>query len=128
MLHLEPALKGVFLSLARVDADPTSGDAQLVLMPKFVDVGATQSLGAFSNRELVVLVEWTVKDKAGKTVWVETVEGSAKHHMGNAFTHGKNVKKIIEDSVEDMAKQSASKMSSSPELAKLGNVNSTAAN
>ena len=48
-------------------------------MPKFVNISATKSLGANSNRELLVLVEWTVKDKAGKTVWVETVEGSAKH-------------------------------------------------
>src|SRR5271169_353274 len=30
---LEPALKGVFLSLARVEEPPTSGDAQVVLVP-----------------------------------------------------------------------------------------------
>jgi len=121
--ELEPALKGVFSSLTRVEGASTSGDAQVVLVPRFVDVGATKALGAFSNREMVVLLEWTVKDKSGNTVWLETVQGSAKHHMGNLFTHGKNVRLIAEDSAKDAAEQSASKMSASPELRKLANAN-----
>jgi hypothetical protein len=121
--ELEPALKGVFPGLTRVQEASSSGDAQVVLTPRFVDIGATQKAYAFSDRELVVLVEWTVKDKSGKSVWVETVQGSAKRHMGNAFTHGKNLKKIVEDSVKDVAEQSATKMSSSQELHKLTEVN-----
>jgi hypothetical protein len=117
--EFEPALRGVFSSLTRLESDSSSGDAEVVLMPRFVDIAATQTLGAFSNRELVVLVEWTVKDKSGKTVWVETVQGSAKHHMGNAFSHNKNLKRIVEDSLKDVAETSASKMSSSPEIRKL---------
>jgi hypothetical protein len=39
--------------------------------------------------------------------------------MGNSFTHNKNLKLIVEDSVRDAAEQSANKMSSSPELRKL---------
>jgi len=76
-------------------------------------------MSAFSNREMDVFLEWTVKDMSGKTVWIETVQRSAKHHMGNLFTHKKNLKLIVEDSVKDAAEQSASKMSSSPELRKL---------
>ncbi len=117
--ELEPALKGVFSSLTRIAAPPSPEETQVVLLPKFGDVDATKTLGAFSDREMVILLEWTVKDRSGKTVWIETVQGSAKHHMGNAFTHGKNVKLIVEDSVKDAAEQSASKMSSSPELRKL---------
>ena len=66
-----------------------------------------------------MLVEWTVKDEAGKTVWVETVKGTAKHHMGNVYTHGKNLKLIVKDSVKDMADQTAAKMSASPEIGKI---------
>ena len=73
-----PALKGVFSGLTRVQEASSSGEAQLVLTPRFVDIGATQKAFAFSDRELVVLVEWTVKDKSGKSVWIETVQGSAK--------------------------------------------------
>ena len=117
--ELEPALKPVFTSLTRVDDPSKAGDAQVVLEPKFADVAATQAAIAFSNRELDVQVEWTVRDQTGKLVWVETVEGSAKRHAGNAFTYGSNKKHIVNDSVEDMAEQSAAKMSTSPQLLKL---------
>jgi hypothetical protein len=115
-VELEPVLKGSFASLTRVDDSSKAGNAQVVLEPKFADVGATQKAFAFSNRELVVLVEWTVRDQSGKVVWLETVQGSAKRHIGNAFTHGSNLKHIVEDSVQDVAEQSAAKMSSSPQL------------
>ena len=117
--ELEPVLKGIFTSLVRVDDPAKAGTAQVVLQPKFADVGATQKAFAFSNRELVVLVEWTVRDQSGKALWIETVQGSASRHVGNAFTYGSNLKHIVEDSVQDMAQQSAAKMSASPQLQKL---------
>jgi hypothetical protein len=117
--ELEPALKAVFPNLARVEAATSSGDAQVVLLPRFVDVGATMGVTAFSNREMTVLLEWTVKDMSGNTVWLGTVQGSAKHHVGNMFSYKKNCMLITEDSVKDAAAQSASKMASAPELRKL---------
>ena len=117
--ELEPALKGVFSSLTRVTVAPAPEAGQVVLLPKFGDVDATKTLGAFSDREMIVSLEWTVKDKSGKTVWIETVQGSATHHMGNTITHEKNLKLIVEDSVKNAAEQSAGKMASSPELRKL---------
>jgi hypothetical protein len=117
--ELEPVLKGIFTSLTRVDDSSKAGEAQVVLEPKFADVGATEKGFAFSNRELVVVVEWTVRDQSGKVLWIETVQGSAKRHMGNAFTYGSNLKHIVEDSVQDMAQQSAGKMSNAPELLKM---------
>ena len=122
--ELEPALKGAFSGLTRVAEEPSPSQTRVVLIPKFVDVAATKTMGAFSNREMVVLLEWTVKDESGKTVWIETVQGSAKHHMGNAFTYGKNLKLIVNDSVKDAAEQSAFRMSAAPELRALANPNS----
>src|SRR5208283_4975974 len=84
--ELEPVLKGIFTSLTRVDDSSKAGDAQVVLEPKFADVAATEAAIAFSNRELVVQVEWTVRDQSGKAIWIETVQGSSKRHIGNAFT------------------------------------------
>jgi hypothetical protein len=122
--ELEPALQKVFSSLTSVTVAPSSGnapstDAQVVLTPRFVDVGAGVGVTAFSNREMDVFLEWTVKDASGKTVWIETVQGSSKHHMGNVFTHSKNLKLIVSDSVRDAAQQSAIKMSSAVELRSL---------
>lgn len=115
--ELEPVLKGIFTSLTRVDDSSKAGDAQVVLEPKFADLATHHG---FSSRELVVLVEWTVRDQSGKAVWIESVQGSAKRRLGTGFgTYGKNLKHIVEDSVQDMAEQSAAKMSSSPQLLKV---------
>ena len=116
---LEPALKSAFANLTVVSAPPTSGDAQLVLVPKFADTHATTSSFAFANREMDVFLEWTAKDSAGKTIWLQTVQGSSKHHMGNVFTHGHNVNLIVRDSVKDVADQSVAKMEAAAELQKL---------
>ena len=118
--ELEPIIKTAFTSLTRVDDPAKATDEQLVLTPKFVDVGATQKAFAFSNRELTVLIEWTARDKSGKTVWIETIQGTAKRHMGNAFTHGSNVKHIVEDAVKDDGEQAVAKIEASPEIAKVG--------
>ena len=117
--ELEPALREAFSSVTPATAIPSPGDAQVVLLPRFVDVAATTTVSAFSNREMDVFLEWTVKDTSGQTVWIETVQGSAKHHMGNLFTHSKNLKLIVKDSVKNAAEQSANKMSASPQLRKL---------
>ena len=116
---LEPALKSAFAGLTVSSTPPTSGDAQVVLIPKFADTHATTSTFAFANREMDVLLEWTVKDAAGKTIWLQTVQGSSKHHMGNMFTHAHDVKLIVRDSVEDVAEQSAAKMDAAAELRRL---------
>ena len=118
-VELEPALGKVFSSLTLVTEPPSSGTAQVLFLPRFVDVAANTTMSAFSNRELDVLLEWIVKDMSGRTLWIETVQGSSKHHMGNVFTHSKNVKLIVRDSVKDAAEQSANKMSASPELRRL---------
>lgn len=117
--ELESALKPAFGNLTVAPAPPTSGDVQLILIPKFADAHATTSSFAFSNREMDVFLEWTVKDAAGKTLWLQTVQGSSKHHMGNMFTHGHDVKLIVRDSVQDVAAQSAAKMETAAELRKL---------
>ena len=87
---IETGLAGVFSKLTRVQTNPNLLDAQVLLTPRFVDVAATTGVTAFSNRDLVVVMEWTAKDASGKTVWIDTVQGTATHHMGNVFTYTKN--------------------------------------
>jgi hypothetical protein len=116
--QLEPGLATVFTELKRVaDSSETAG-AQVVIEPKFADVGATQKAFAFSKRELVVVVEWTIRDRDGKVLWLETIDGSAKRNIGNAFTHGKNMKHIVEDAVQNVTEESAAKMISATQLQK----------
>jgi len=117
--EFEPTLKEAFASVTTTSEAPKTGDIQLILIPKFVDVGSTVGMTAFSNRELDVILQWTVKDLSGTTIWIGTVQGSAKHHQGNMFTYNKNLKLIVDDAVKDLASQSAIRMSCSAELRKL---------
>lgn len=118
-VEFEPALKEALASVTTASEAPKTGDVQLSLIPKFVDVGSTVGMTAFSNRELDVILQWTAKDISGTTIWIGTVQGSARHHMGNLFNYKKNLKLIIDDAVKDLAFQSAIKMSSATELRKL---------
>ena len=95
-----------------------AADAQAVLIPRFVDLSATKTMGAFSTRELTILLEWTVKDKTGRTVWIGTVQGTGKNHMGNGFTYKTDLREIIHYALEDLAHKSVADMDSSPELNK----------
>lgn len=117
---LEPALNTVFSGLTRVDAASSAGDAQVVLLPRFVDVNATKRLKAHANRELIVLLEWTAKDRSGNTLWIETVQSSETHQQGRSHGQQKrNAQLLTEDAAKDLAAQSAGKMAASPELRKL---------
>lgn len=116
---LKSALEQGFSSLTSVTSDKDVANAQAILLPRFVDVSATKTMGAFSSRELTVLLEWTVKDKSGRTVWIETVQGTGKNHMGNAFTYKTDLREIIRYAVEDLAHKSVAAMDASPELRKL---------
>jgi hypothetical protein len=113
------ALEQGFSSVTGVATEKEAADAQAILVPRFVDVSATKTMGAFSTRELTVLLEWTVKDKSGRTVWIETIQGSGKNHMGNGFTYKKDLKEIIQYAVQDLVHNSVVAMDASPELRKL---------
>jgi len=115
----KPALEQGFASVTSVAAVADAPEAQVILSPKFVDLSATKTMGAFSTRELTVMLEWTLKDKAGRTVWIETVQGSGKNHMGNGFTYKTDLKEIIKYAVDDLAKKSVAEMDASVELRKL---------
>jgi hypothetical protein len=116
---LATTLQNAFSSITQVDDGSKTGDAQVVLEPRFADTSTTHKNFAFSSRELVVGVEWTVRDPSGKMIWIGTVQGTAKRHVGNAFTYAHNAKKILELSAQNMADESATTISSAPELLKL---------
>ena len=55
-----------------------SSTAQLLmLIPKFVEISTTQQpFLPLSQRKLLILLEWTIQDLAGHTIWLQTVQGS----------------------------------------------------
>lgn len=111
----------IFASFTKLDVvpAPNSSTADVVLVPKVGHIGATQKSFAFSNRELVVILEWTALDRQGKTLWIGTVRAEAKRHMGNVITHGDNMRKITDDVVYEAIQKSIQTIGSAPELQKL---------
>jgi hypothetical protein len=118
---LKSEVPSIFASLKQVDQipAPNTSTADIILVPKIGDIGATQKSLAFSKRELVVILEWTALNSEGKTLWVSTVQASGKRNMGNMFTHGKNMRKINDDVVDDAIEKSIETIISAPELIKL---------
>jgi hypothetical protein len=112
--ELEPALKALFTSVTRVTAAASAGDADVVLLPRFANI----AFGGEGSDLLLVWLEWTVKDKSGKTVWIGTVQGSLGplRYLGS----GKKWRqKIVTAVIKHTAEESARAISSAPELRKL---------
>jgi len=110
--YLEPTLKDAFSTVTTLQAPRPEAEVAVVLQPKIVNADATKG----GKREMVVLLEWTATDAAGKTVWVQTVQGTASHKRGGAFSYKKNFKLLLADAVKDAAEESAREISLAPEL------------
>lgn len=122
-VELVPSLQDVFSSITQVDSALSAGDAQITLLPRIIKIGETYPMqwNAYgwgqTKAELVILLEWTVKDKAGNTVWIETVEGSSRRKVVKIYPKTGDI--LLENAVEDVIAQTKSKMFYSPELRKL---------
>jgi hypothetical protein len=117
----ESAVQQAFEKYTRIEALPEkgSGSGKVILTPRFVDLEATKTATAFGKRKMVLLVEWTATDEAGKVLWVQTVEGNAQEKTGNIFTAGGHRRKMLEAIRKDLVDKSAHAMRQSPELQKL---------
>jgi hypothetical protein len=114
---LEAELPSLFASLRKSDSvpAPNATSAGVVLIPKMGDIGATRG----NKRELVVVVEWTALDRAGKTLWVQTIEATVQGKAGSAYTHGKHVKAMTVEAANAVLAKSGDAIGSAPQLLKL---------
>jgi hypothetical protein len=119
--QLYAALVPVFSDLTRLETMPTAGNstAQVTLIPRFVDISATQHpFRPSSQRKLVILLEWTVQDSMGHTVWLQTVQGSSEHRAGWMITT-KGVTEMVDAAVNDLVQDSVAKISTAREVQRL---------
>jgi hypothetical protein len=111
---LESQLPSLFTSMKKSTQVPTpnTSDADVVLVPKIGDIGATLS----RKRELVIELEWTALDRAGKTLWVQTIQATGETKFGNTFTRGKNSRAMDNAAVQDALAKSEAAIRSAPQL------------
>ena len=119
--QLYEGLAPIFSDLRKLDKAPDAGTntAQIILIPRFVDISATQQpLLPSSSRKLVILLEWTIQDTMGHTIWLQTVRGMSEHKAGWAITP-RAIRGLVEDAVSDLAKDSVARISVARELKQL---------
>jgi len=73
----------------------------------------TQAMWAFGSNTLTVMLEWTLQDAHGNTVWVDIVKGEGEGNAGNIFTDGMNGRKRVKEMLEDVFRKSFQTISSS---------------
>ena len=114
---LEKPLAGVFGSVHTLDHDPgpNASTADIILVPKIDDVSST----VHRNMEFVMVLEWTATDPTGKTIWLNTVQASARRNWGSAFTGKKNINHMIDDGVADAVQKTVAAINGAPELSGL---------
>jgi len=119
--QLVNALMPVFSDLRRIEkaSEPGKGTAEITLVPRFADINATQQpFLPSSRRSLIVLLEWTVQDSTGRTIWLQTIQGSSEHKAGWIITT-KSVSAMVDDAISVLANESAQKISAAPEIRRL---------
>lgn len=116
--ELFKALTPKFSSLERLERMPEQPNADLILVPKFADLGTTLG-GLRKKREFIILIEWTAVNRAGKTVWLQTVQGTAQESPGGLF-HGRiNARRMLKNAITDTVAKSVNEILSAPELREL---------
>jgi hypothetical protein len=108
----EEAARSSFGRVIRMETAPKPQDAggHLVLIPRYVDMEATDAPTTIQKRKMALLVEWTATDPSGKVLWVQTVEGDARKAAG--FNH----RKLLETAVGDVGEKSTEAIEKSQEI------------
>jgi hypothetical protein len=81
-----------------------SHDSDAVLIPEVVLVDKTQAAFGPQMVEMEIQVLWTLKNREGKIIWIDTIKGFGHEKMGGPFSFDKNTKKQINMAMGNMFK------------------------
>lgn len=102
------------------DAAAAVNRADAVLYPRVVKIEQVLPIWAYSERELVIVIEWTLKDRANeRVVWLTTVRADATEKAGTAFSMKRHEQALFQRVFDGLAEKSAIAMRESPEIGRL---------
>jgi len=94
-----------------------STESDAILIPKLVKVEARRVGMAWAKREILVVLEWTMKQRASqKTVWLATVEGTASNKVGTGFSMDRRDREAMQAALEDASRKSINAVQSAQEI------------
>lgn len=104
----------VFESL---DAAMASPEVDAVLVPRVVKVEIRARGVAWEKRRILVVVEWTLKERATqKTLWLATVEGRAENKIGTMFSMDGKDRDAIQAAMDDVCRKSLQSFQNAEEI------------
>jgi hypothetical protein len=88
-----------------------------VFHPKVAKVNQLLPSFAWQKRQILLVVEWTMKDgQDDKTMWVGAIEGAAEETTGNLFTGGGHDRKIMQALFDDLTRKTQKALMEAPEV------------
>lgn len=111
------SLRNVFADLEVAESMPPPGGVaqRMVLVPSFAEMSTTRPMLPSSQKKLVVLLEWNVRNSAGQTIWLQTIEGTSERKAGWLITK-KGMDALVDGAVQKIAAESARQMERAHEL------------
>jgi len=95
---------------------PTPPGVAATLTPRVALVERRMGATAFGDQVVTVKIEWTLRDPSGNVIWIDTVRGEGRGHTGNLFTHMQNTKEQIAQVFDQLFRNAAEVIATSPEI------------
>lgn len=110
--------RSVFAEVREGGAPPAAGE--VILRPRVAKMDhAIEGFAAWSKRNLILKVEWTLSDVGAKDpLWLATVEARASHNAGNVFTMKGAERKLFQELFDNLSTNTVATMRNAPEIRK----------
>jgi hypothetical protein len=78
--YAEEVARGAFTGFVRTPKfkEIPEPETDAILVPKFVDASRAAGMTAWSESEVVLMLEWSAFDQSGKMAWAQTVRGTGR--------------------------------------------------
>jgi hypothetical protein len=110
---LVPQLENLGRSVLLPPSDE-KGSTDAVLAPRLVSVKRTQPTTIFGDQTTTIVLEFTLKDKNGKLLWLDTVTGSATTKMTSKVKA--SATRQFQMAFDQVFNQAAERIRASPEV------------
>lgn len=115
--NAELMVKKIFTEVSVIKGEGEKGNFP-TLTPRILSLERVlRGKTAWADAEMIINLEWLLKDAQGKTVWVKTLRGVGIEKMGSAFSFKSQSQLQLRLALEDVFKKSQEAITSSVEIA-----------
>jgi hypothetical protein len=113
----EQMSRELFTSVTVVsDAAEVPAEAEATLTPRFAGAARTRPARSFDELRLSVVVEWWLRDREGRPIWVESIRGSGVAPVEGLIVNRNAATDRIRSALEQLFADAHRAIAESPEL------------